>query len=303
MKLRTGRMIVWGGLLGLILAAMPHGWQVYGQDVTKPQAAPRAWESPTSALTTLQKIEAQEGNVFAVQGELDSLIAKDGGGACATAAGIDLLQAVRYMAGYDRHPNPYRLTFAAMSAQPELLQGRVTNAGLVKLIKNGQAAVGSITLDVDVQSAPNSVHAVDKRYWPEVEGPNVTVAPRQLKILSYTVTEANGHVLGRHFVLLKNFIKNEVTVLDPSSPTKDRRYILEYRAKTKDDPARIFLLNPAGTITGAYFIREFVGDTPWAHLDIAGTAWNDSSKPYLSVGPTGVCVRTLVNLVNQMASQ
>ena len=95
-------MIVWSVLLGLILAAIPYGRQVHGQDVTKPQAAPRAWESPTSALNTLQKIEAQEGNVFAVQGELDSLIAKDGGGACATAAGIDLLQAVRYMAGYDR---------------------------------------------------------------------------------------------------------------------------------------------------------------------------------------------------------
>ena len=52
-----------------------------------------------------------------------------------------------------------------------------------------------------------------------------------------------------------------------------------------------------GAITGAMFIREFAGDTPWIHLDIAGTAWNDDAKPWLAKGPTGVALRTLVNLV------
>ena len=52
-----------------------------------------------------------------------------------------------------------------------------------------------------------------------------------------------------------------------------------------------------GSITGAWFIREFAGDSPWIHLDIAGTAWNDDAKPWLAKGPTGVALRTLVNLV------
>ncbi|MGC1483865.1 MAG: leucyl aminopeptidase [Candidatus Acidiferrum sp.] len=52
-----------------------------------------------------------------------------------------------------------------------------------------------------------------------------------------------------------------------------------------------------GSITGAWFIREFAGDTPWVHLDIAGTAWNDDAKPWLAKGPTGVALRTLVQLV------
>jgi leucyl aminopeptidase len=52
-----------------------------------------------------------------------------------------------------------------------------------------------------------------------------------------------------------------------------------------------------GSITGAWFIREFAGDTPWVHLDIAGTAWNDDAKPWLAKGPTGVALRTLVHLV------
>jgi leucyl aminopeptidase len=73
----------------------------------------------------------------------------------------------------------------------------------------------------------------------------------------------------------------------------------EYREQIKSEIADIKNVGgrKAGTITGAYFIREFVEDVPWAHLDIAGTAWNESSKPYLSIGPTGVGVRTLVNLV------
>ena len=55
-----------------------------------------------------------------------------------------------------------------------------------------------------------------------------------------------------------------------------------------------------GSITGAWFIREFAGDTPWIHLDIAGTAWNDDSKAWLAKGPTGVSLRTLVQLVTSL---
>jgi leucyl aminopeptidase len=52
-----------------------------------------------------------------------------------------------------------------------------------------------------------------------------------------------------------------------------------------------------GAITGAMFIKEFTGDSPWIHLDIAGTAWNDEAKPWLAKGPTGVALRTLIHLV------
>jgi leucyl aminopeptidase len=50
----------------------------------------------------------------------------------------------------------------------------------------------------------------------------------------------------------------------------------------------------AGMITAAKFLQEFVGNTPWVHLDIASTAWNDEDKPYLPKGPTGVALRSLV---------
>jgi len=51
-----------------------------------------------------------------------------------------------------------------------------------------------------------------------------------------------------------------------------------------------------GAITAAMFLKEFTGDAPWVHLDIAGTAWLDDAKPYLAKGPSGATVRTLVNL-------
>jgi leucyl aminopeptidase len=51
-----------------------------------------------------------------------------------------------------------------------------------------------------------------------------------------------------------------------------------------------------GAITAAIFLKEFADDTPWVHLDIAGTAWLDDGKPFLSKGPSGVPVRTLIHL-------
>jgi leucyl aminopeptidase len=53
---------------------------------------------------------------------------------------------------------------------------------------------------------------------------------------------------------------------------------------------------PAGAITAALFIKEFAGDLPWAHLDIAGTAWADEPSPYQPKGATGIAVRTLAEL-------
>lgn len=53
---------------------------------------------------------------------------------------------------------------------------------------------------------------------------------------------------------------------------------------------------PAGSITAAWFLKEFADPTPWVHLDIAATAWHDDPKPWMSKGPTGVAVRTFVEL-------
>ena len=54
---------------------------------------------------------------------------------------------------------------------------------------------------------------------------------------------------------------------------------------------------PAGTITAAAFLKEFVGDVPWAHLDIAGTAYGDGKLSYQRKGGYGVPTRLLVEWV------
>jgi leucyl aminopeptidase len=57
---------------------------------------------------------------------------------------------------------------------------------------------------------------------------------------------------------------------------------------------------PAGSITAAMFLKEFTGGLPWAHLDIAGTAWTEEARPYLPKGASGVAVRTLAELAFAM---
>jgi leucyl aminopeptidase len=58
---------------------------------------------------------------------------------------------------------------------------------------------------------------------------------------------------------------------------------------------------PAGTITAAAMLAKFAEDYKWAHLDIAGTAWEDKGRPYTPKGATGVGVRLLVELVRAHA--
>lgn len=53
-----------------------------------------------------------------------------------------------------------------------------------------------------------------------------------------------------------------------------------------------------GSITAAWFLREFADPTPWVHLDIAATAWLDEGKAWLSKGPTGVAVRSFVQVAS-----
>ncbi len=72
----------------------------------------------------------------------------------------------------------------------------------------------------------------------------------------------------------------------------------EYGDQLKSDIADLMNTGgrPAGSITAAWFLKEFTGGLPWVHIDIAGTAWADEARPYLPKGPSGVGVRTLATL-------
>ena len=72
----------------------------------------------------------------------------------------------------------------------------------------------------------------------------------------------------------------------------------EYREQLKSEIADMVNSpgRPAGSITAAMFLKEFAGDGPWAHLDIAGTAWAEESKPWQPKGATGAMIRTLIEV-------
>ena len=57
-----------------------------------------------------------------------------------------------------------------------------------------------------------------------------------------------------------------------------------------------------GAVTAAMFLKEFAEDTPWIHLDIAGTAWMEEQKPWIAKGPSGIALRSLVSFVRGFAN-
>ena len=79
----------------------------------------------------------------------------------------------------------------------------------------------------------------------------------------------------------------------------------EYKEQNKSDVADIKNTGgrAAGSITAAQFLAEFVSETPWVHLDIAGTSFGDKERKYLVKGATGVPMRTLVNLALAVAKE
>jgi leucyl aminopeptidase len=78
----------------------------------------------------------------------------------------------------------------------------------------------------------------------------------------------------------------------------------EYKELMKGTFADLTNASPkrkAGTLTAAGFLEEFVGDTPWAHLDIAGTAW-DVGRAYTGNDASGFGVRLLTGLARKLAA-
>src|SRR5262249_58548292 len=76
----------------------------------------------------------------------------------------------------------------------------------------------------------------------------------------------------------------------------------DYNFMVKSDIADIKNLahnSEAGAIQGALFLREFIGDAKWAHLDIAGPAWNEKDFFYVPKNATGFGVRTLLEYLTK----
>lgn len=95
--------------------------------------------------------------------------------------------------------------------------------------------------------------------------------------------------------------------LHAAKPTGERYWQMplydDYASQMKSDIADLKNTGgrPAGTLTASAFLKSFVDDTPWIHLDIAGTAYLDGESAWQAKGPTGTPVRAFVSLVEQLA--
>jgi leucyl aminopeptidase len=118
-----------------------------------------------------------------------------------------------------------------------------------------------------------------------------------------TLTGAIGIALGRTTTGLFGTPDSWVALVGrTANRAGDRAWALplfeDYREQLRSEIADLANIGgrPAGAITAALFLKEFTGGLPWAHLDIAWTAWAEESQPWQPKGPTGVAVRTLAEL-------
>ena len=122
-----------------------------------------------------------------------------------------------------------------------------------------------------------------------------------------TLTGAVEVALGNEAIgLLSNHDVLADLLIRSGSSTGERVWRLplyeEYKDLLKSDVADIKSTGgrTAGCITAAIFLHEFVGKTPWAHLDIAGTAYLNEAKRYQPKHATGVGVRLMLSLLESL---
>ena len=123
-----------------------------------------------------------------------------------------------------------------------------------------------------------------------------------------TLTGAVVIALGQHAsAVLGNddALVNEVIAAGEASGERCWRLPLwdAYKKQLKSTTADLQTVGgrPGGTLTAALFLSEFVGDTAWAHLDIAGTAYGEGDLPYQRKGGYGVPTRLLIEWVRSRA--
>ena len=82
-----------------------------------------------------------------------------------------------------------------------------------------------------------------------------------------------------------------------AAPERDLIVFFAFAIDTKNADMKNTGPRAGGSITAALFLKQFIKDTPWVHLDVAGPVWSDKENSVNNSGATGFPVRTLVNWV------
>ncbi|HKS29578.1 MAG TPA: leucyl aminopeptidase [Pyrinomonadaceae bacterium] len=178
-------------------------------------------------------------------------------------------------------------------ATENLPSGKATKPGDVVRAMNGK------TIEVINTDAEGRLILADAMAYAKKLGATRIVDMATLTgAVSIALGDVNAAILGTDQELIDE-------VIEAGREVGERFWQLpldkEYSKQIKSDIADIKNTGgrKAGTITAAAFLKEFAEGISWAHLDIAGTAWGDDAKPYRSKGPTGIAVRTLLNIVER----
>ena len=206
------------------------------------------------------------------------------------AGGAGMLAAVRAAAALGIRRN----IVAIVPAAENMPSGRAYRPGDVLRMMSGKT-VEVLSTDAEGRLIlADAITFAKKRYRPDV-------------ILdAATLTGACVVALGS---VTMGMMGNDAKVLDrmraASAASGERAWELplheEYFEQIKSDVADLKNIGgpEGGAITAGCFLKEFAGDTPWVHMDIAGVAWMEKEKMGYAPGPTGVPVRLLVEFLSR----
>ena len=189
---------------------------------------------------------------------------------------------------------PIKVT-GLIPATENLPGGGATKPGDVLVAMNGK------TMEVENTDAEGRLILADALSYANSKGmsPLVDVA---------TLTGAIRTALGVYAMgLFANDDEVAGQLEEASQKTGERMWRMplwdEYKDQIKSTVANVKNTGgpAAGSITAAKFLQEFAGDTPWAHLDIASVSSTDSDRGWQTRGATGQPVRTLVQLIEDLA--
>ncbi|MDE3179556.1 MAG: leucyl aminopeptidase, partial [Acidobacteriota bacterium] len=161
-------------------------------------------------------------------------------------------------------------------------------------------AMSGKTIEILNTDAEGRLVLADAMHYARQQGASALI---DAATLTGAVTIALGKITTGVFGYDKSWVRR---MLASAAATGERMWELpvddDYRELYKSSIADIANSGGryGGAITAAMFVGEFAGDTPWVHLDIAGTCWNYEEKPYLAKGPSGHPVRTLVHLLTNL---
>ena len=208
------------------------------------------------------------------------------------AGGAAVLAVLRYL----RESRLPINVIAILPATENLPGGSATRPGDIVRAYNGKT-IEIINTDAEGRLTLADAISYAKKYRPDVI---IDIA---------TLTGACSVALGNEAMALMSNNEDIVSLLKRTSEkTGERIWQMplydEYREYLKSDVADI--KNTGGRtgslVTAGYFLKEFAGDTPWVHLDIASTAWVDKDRPCCPKGATGVAVRLTIEFLKEYIS-